>query len=290
MLNKITNIKAEEGLKLLESESVDLVVTSPPYEDIRKYLDEENNNENNYEFDFDIISNELYRVVKKGGVVVWVVNDKVKNGCESTESFRQALSFKDRGFKLYDTMIFAKSNPTPKNHKRYEQAFEYMFVFTKGKPKTTNLIMEYCKHAGKNRYKNTYRHNSSGKLDLQHSKGKVSEYKIRNNIFQYSVGGSEKYLDIVKREHEAKFPLELARDQILSWSNEEDIVLDPFSGSGTTAIASILTNRNYIGFEKNKKYSERSLNYIKIVEEKINEDDKSILRFKKDVKKIRYKL
>lgn len=286
-LNRIVNIKAEDGLKYLENESIDLVVTSPPYDDIRRYSDEEN--DSNYEFDINVIIDELYRVIKKGGVIIWVVNDKVNKGSESTTSFHQAISFVEKGFKLYDTMIFAKHNPAPKNHKRYEQAFEYMFMFSKGIPKTANMIMKRCKLAGKNRNKHTYRHDSSGNLGLQHKQGKVLEYKIKNNIFKYTIGNSEKYLDIVKREHEAKFPLELARDQILSWSNEEDTVLDPFSGSGTTAIAAILTDRKYIGFEKTKKYTERSINYIRIVEEKIEKSDASILKFKNDMESLKYK-
>lgn len=288
-LNKILNIKAEDGLKNLEEKSIDLVVTSPPYDDIRRYIDDKKNSKNNYKFDIDLIIKELYRVMKRGGVIVWVVNDSVKNACESTTSFRQAIKFVNYGFKLYDTMIFEKINYKPFNHKRYEQAFEYIFVFTKGKPKTTNMIMKACKFAGKNRTSHTYRHDNTGILSLQHTTGEVNAYKIKSNIFRYVVGNPEKYSDIVKREHEAKFPLELARDQILTWSNEGDVVLDIFSGSGTTAIASILTDRNYIGFEKTEKHTESSNKNIRVVEEKIKDNDLSILKFKDDLKKIKYK-
>lgn len=295
-LNTIVNIKAEEGLTYLKDKSIDLVVTSPPYDDIRRYEEKNDDNEdendnkknNNYEFDLDIIINELYRVMKDGGVIVWVVNDKTIK-TESTTSFRQALAFTNKGFYLYDTMIFAKKNAPPKNHKRYEQAFEYMFVFSKKAPKTTNMITRECKNAGKKRNKSTYIQDNSDKYSPQHKNGEVADSAIRENIFTYSVGNCEKYSNIVKRDHEAKFPLELARDQILSWSNEGDIVLDTFSGSGTTAIAAILTNRNYIGFEKTKTYTDRSREYIKIVEEKIKKDDASILAFKEDLKNIKYK-
>ncbi len=288
-LNTILNIRAEEGLKNLKDESIDIVITSPPYDNIRNYNNDDTNVENNSEFDIDIIVNELYRVLKKGGVVIWVVADQTDKASESTTSFHQAINFNKIGFKLYDTMIFEKQNPTPQTHKRYEQSFEYIFMFTKGKPKTTNIIAEKSKHSGKKRYNHTYRHDKNDKLSPQHKGGEVSEYKIKNNIFKYVVGKSEKYADIVKRDHPAKFPIELVRDQLLSWSNEGDTVLDPFSGSGTTAIVAILTNRNYIGFEKNNEYVERSNRYIDIVKDIIKNDDESIRNFNKDLSNIRYK-
>lgn len=290
-LNTIFNVKAECGLKELENESIDLVITSPPYDKIRNYCNDKKNNnyQNNFEFDIDIIIDELYRVLKKGGVIIWVVADQTKDGNESGTSFEQALKFKGKGFKLYDTMIFSKNNPVPKTHKRYEQAFEYIFMFSKDTPKTANVIMQPSKFAGNSRVGNTYRQDMSDELSPQHNEGKVLDYKIRNNIFEYTVGKDEAYGNIVKREHPAKFPISLVRDQILSWSNEGDVILDPFSGSGTTAIVSILTNREYIGFEKNYKYAMDSREYIKIVEEKIKNDEKCILDFRNDVSKIIYK-
>lgn len=288
-LNTILNIKAEEGLTYLNDESIDLVITSPPYDNIRNYNNDNKSQENNSHFDIDIIVNELYRVLKKGGVVIWVVADQTDKASESTTSFHQAIKFNKKGFKLYDTMIFEKQNPIPQTHKRYEQSFEYMFMFAKGKPKTSNIIVEKSKYSGKKRCKHTYRHDENDKLSPQHKGGEVSEYKIRNNIFKYIVGKSEKYRDIVKRDHPARFPMELVRDQLLSWSNEGDIVLDPFSGSGTTAIVAMLTNRNYIGFEKNYKYTEDSNRYINIVKDKINKDDKSIKAFNTDVSNMIYK-
>lgn len=142
-LDKIYNINCLEGLKQLENECIDLAVTSPPYDDIRTY--------NGYSFNFKDIAKELYRVTKDGGLVVWVVGDKTKDGSETGTSFRQALYFKEIGFNLWDTMIFKKENglrPNPKI-KRYYPEFEYMFVITKGKPKTFNEIRIPCLWAGK---------------------------------------------------------------------------------------------------------------------------------------------
>ena len=232
-----------EGLKQLDDESIDLTVTSPPYDDLRKY----NNN-----FDFENIAKELYRVTKDGGVVVWVVADKTKNGSETGTSFKQALFFKDIGFNLHDTMIYMSDKP-PLTHNRYEQKFEYMFVFSKGKPKTFNPIMEECKYAGSDKKARTFRH-TGDELQETHIKNKVNKEKIKGNVWYFSTGYNKSTKDIIAFKHPAIFPEQLANDHIISWSNEGDTVLDIFSGSGTTAKMAKLNNRNYIGFEISKEY------------------------------------
>ena len=232
-----------EGLKLLDGNSIDLTATSPPYDDLRKY----NNN-----FDFENIVKELYRVTKDGGVVVWVVADKTKNGSETGTSFKQALFFKDIGFNLHDTMIYMSDKP-PLTHNRYEQKFEYMFVFSKGKPKTFNPIMEECKYAGSDKKARTFRH-TGDELQETHIKNKVNKEKIKGNVWYFSTGYNKSTKDIIAFKHPAIFPEQLANDHIISWSNEGDTVLDIFSGSGTTAKMAKLNNRNFIGFEISKEY------------------------------------
>ena len=232
-----------EGLKQLDDESIDLTVTSPPYDDLRKY----NNN-----FDFENIAKELYRVTKDGGVVVWVVADKTKNGSETGTSFKQALFFKDIGFNLHDTMIYMSDKP-PLTHNRYEQKFEYMFVFSKGKPKTFNPIMEECKYAGSDKKARTFRH-TGDELQETHIKNKVNKEKIKGNVWYFSTGYNKSTKDIIAFKHPAIFPEQLANDHIISWSNEGDTVLDIFSGSGTTAKMAKLNGRNFIGFEISKEY------------------------------------
>ena len=241
-----------EGLKLLDDNSIDLTVTSPPYDDLRKY----NNN-----FDFENIAKELYRVTKDGGVVVWVVADKTKNGSETGTSFKQALFFKDIGFNLHDTMIYMSDKP-PLTHNRYEQKFEYMFVFSKGKPKTFNPIMEECKYAGSDKKARTFRH-TGDELQETHIKNKVNKEKIKGNVWYFSTGYNKSTKDIIAFKHPAIFPEQLANDHIISWSNEGDTVLDIFSGSGTTAKMAKLNNRNYIGFEISKEYCEIAEERIK---------------------------
>lgn len=245
-----------EVMKDIPDESIDLVVTSPPYDNLRTY----NGNIEQWNFEkFKDIAKELYRTTKNGGVVVWVVGDATIKGSETATSFKQALFFKECGFNLHDTMIFAKNNPMPNaQQKRYSQGFEYMFVLSKGIPKTFNPIMEQCKYAGQYTFGNPSKWNVEGDLTTK-GKRKISELKKKTNIFYYTVGS----LVSAKVKHPAVFPEQLARDHILSWSNEQDLVLDLFMGSGTTGVACKELNRNFIGIELDE-------NYYKIACERIN--------------------
>lgn len=229
-----------EVMKTLPDECVDLTVTSPPYDNLRTY----NGNIEQWSFEkFQNIVRELYRVTKQGGVVVWVVADATIKGSETGTSFRQALYFKEIGFNIHDTMIYETSKP-PMNDRRYQQCFEYMFVFTKAKLKTFNPILVPCKNAGKEMSARYY--NYDGTKKDRHGKNPVKDNKVKDNIWY-----------MVQRPgngHPAVFPEQLANDHILSWSNEGDVVLDCFMGSGTTGVACINTRRNFIGIELDKQY------------------------------------
>ena len=220
---------------------IDLTVTSPPYDNLRNY--------NGYEFDFESIAKELFRVTKKGGVVVWVVGDATINGSETGTSFKQALYFKEIGFNLHDTMIYAKINYIPLTHNRYEQEFEYMFILSKGKPKTVNHI--YINSIGGGEINNLNKAQKVKESSMRQRLGKsiISEKKIRPNIWYYSVGYSNDFY-----KHPAAFPEELAMDHIKSWSNENDLIYEPFTGSGTTLKMTHLLKRNWIGSEISQEY------------------------------------
>ena len=233
-----------ERLKELQDGSVDLTVTSPPYDNLRTY----NGNIDQWNFDkFKDIAKELFRVTADGGIVVWIVADATIKGSETGTSFRQALWFMDCGFNLHDTMIYAKANPMPCKSKRYTPAFEYMFVFSKGQPKTFNPIMEDCKFAGKKSARTVIYADGTRK---HYNKGFYKDTKVKRNVFEYNVGtGKGRGI-----KHPAVFPEQLANDHIVSWSNEGDLVLDPFMGSGTTGIAAVKLGRSFIGVEIDKDY------------------------------------
>lgn len=241
-------------MRCMPSEIVDLTVTSPPYDNLRSY----NGNIEQWNFEkFKAIAKELYRVTNKGGVVVWVVADATIKGSETGTSFKQALYFKKCGFNLHDTMIFAKLNYPPQTHRRYEQAFEYMFVFSKGKPNTFNPLLERCKTYGKlHNYKKQVMLDEKQIMRQRDERRAVKEFKRRNNIFAYTVGGG-------RTGHPAPFPLQLAQDHITTWTKEGDLVLDVFLGSGTTGVAAVKSGRKFIGVEIEKEYFEKAKQRIK---------------------------
>lgn len=239
----------------LADKSVDLILTSPPYDNLRNY--------NGYVFDFNPIAIELYRVLKTGGVLVWVVGDSTDDTGESGTSFRQVLQFKSIGFRLHDTMIYMKSGPAFPSRDKYYQVFEYMFVLSKGKPKTINLLKDR-----KNRWfgqkwsKIRSRRQVDGSLKVQDWYSEEGEqYGVRFNVWQYHVGYGYSG-DAYCHEHPASFPEALARDHIETWSNPGDIILDPMCGSGTTCKMAMQTGRLAIG-------TDISIDYIKLSQRRL---------------------
>ena len=243
-INKIYNEDCIETMKKMPDNFVDLIITSPPYDNLRTY--------DGFEFDFKSIAKETYRVIKDGGVIVWIVADETKNFCESLTSFKQAIFFVDEcGFNLLDTMIWEKPNYAPGYPKlrRYDNNFEYMFIFTKGKPKTYNLIKDKPKKQSslkRGQYETSYI-----KQDGTRTRKLIdnsNQFCKRTNIWNIPNG------NVRGLNHPAVFPEQLVNDHIISWSNENDLIYDPFMGSGTTAKMAIVNNRNYIGSEISKKY------------------------------------
>jgi site-specific DNA-methyltransferase (adenine-specific) len=226
---------------------IDLVVTSPPYDNLRTY--------GGHSWDFEGVANQLWRVIKTGGVVVWVVNDATVNGSETGTSFRQALRFMEIGFRLHDTMIYHSTKPFPEST-RYHPCFEFMFVFSKGAPSTFNPICDRKTSNGGVAKSSCMERQPNGGIRRPSRLFTVSENAARYNVWWIDAGYMKTTKDVAAYEHPAQFPEALARDHILSWSNEGDIVLDPFSGSGTTAKMARLMGRQYIGIEINPEYCE----------------------------------
>lgn len=256
-MNEIILGDCLEVMGSFEDACIDLAVTSPPYDDLREY--------GGYSFNFESIAKELYRVTKDGGVVVWIVADQTIKGNETGTSFRQALFFKGIGFNLYDTMIYEKAGTAPPHKNRYFHAFEYMFVFSKGKPKTVHILEDKKNRwAGTNTFGVTTRREKDGSLTKKGVKT-VKEFGVRTNIWRYNGGRNNSTKDEIAFQHPAIFPEQLAKDHILSWSNEGDTVLDPFLGSGTTAKAAKNLNRQYIGIEINP-------DYVKIAQDRLKQE------------------
>ena len=253
-INKIYNEDCLATMANMPNDFIDLTVTSPPYDNLRTY--------NGYSFDFESIAKELYRVTKEGGVVVWIVGDATIKGSETGTSFKQALFAMECGFKLHDTMIWNKGGFTAVGalKTRYAQVFEYMFVFVKGKLKTFNPIKDRKNKQFGKKQVGTIRQKDGSTKDKSTNGNITREFGQRfNDWLLYPENNNN------NRKHPATFPEQLANDHILSWSNENDLVYDPFMGSGTTAKMAIANKRNYIG-------SEISAEYYELIKARLNEN------------------
>jgi site-specific DNA-methyltransferase (adenine-specific) len=249
--NKVICGDCLEVMKDIPDKSIDLTVTSPPYDNLRDY--------NGYTFDFEGIANELYRVTKDGGVVVWVVGDATIKGSETGTSFKQALYFKEIGFNLHDTMIYDKGYAPNPSNVRYNQSFEFMFIFVKGKILKFNPIKEGRTTVG-NRISTIRLKDGTTKKEER----LLNSDRTKRNIWHIDNGFMRSSKDKISFKHPATFPEKLAEDHILSWSNEGDTILDPMAGSGTTLKMAKKNNRNYIGIEIAPEY-------IDIINKRLNE-------------------
>lgn len=243
---KIYNQDCVEYLSTLDTDSIKFVLTSPPYDDIRDYK--------GYSFPFESIAQQLWRTVQPGGVIAWNVADATVKGSETGTSMRQALYFMSLGFRLHDTMIYAKKNPMPAgvSSKRYHQAWEYVFIFSKDAPETFNPIMVKAKFG--HLEANMKHRGRDG--EINYVKTKRNEFTKVRNIFEYSVGGGHSTKDKIAFQHPAIMPEQLAADMISTWTNPGDTVFDPFTGSGTTAKMCEQLGRQFHGTELSVEYCE----------------------------------
>ena len=227
---------------------IDLVVTSPPYDQMRTY----NGAIAQWSHEkFMAIADELYRVLRVGGVVVWIVADATVKGSETGSSFRQALYFRQAGFNIHDTMIWVKDGGgSVGSNLCYRQNFEYMFVFSKGRPKAVNLIKDHVNLTAGHTRVGKGRRRPNGIINEENGHVRMTPETSRRNNWWLVPRNS------VDTGHPAVFPLSLARDHVISWSNPGDTVLDPFMGSGTTGLACQETGRDFIGIEIDPTYYE----------------------------------
>jgi len=251
-INKIICGDCVNVMKKIPDNSIDLVVTSPPYDNLRNYK--------GYSFNFEIIAQQLFRIIKQGGIVVWVVGDKIKKGNKSLTSFKHALYFQEIGFNIHDAMIYAKKNTPFMRSNAYTNSYEHMFVLSKERPKTFNPLKEPTVRSGMEMLV----HNKGADAKNNKVLKELKKEKTKSNMWYYAVGLGGSTKDRNAFQHPAIFPEKLAEDHILSWSNEGDLVLDPMCGSGTTCKMAKLNNRKFIGIDIAKEY-------CKIAEERIEE-------------------
>jgi DNA modification methylase len=256
-INQIIEGNCVDVMKQLDNDCIDLSITSPPYDDLRNYK--------GYVFPFEDIAKEIFRVTKPGGVLVWVVADATIHATETGTSFKQALFFKEIGFNLHDTMIFRKLNPIPQIYrKRYTNEFEYMFVLSKGVVNTHHPIMVDCMHARLELNGTTYKNYSKNEQVREKKANPVKDKKIKGNIWEYVVG--KKLEDQEAKGHPAPFPCQLVRDHIQSWTNPNDLVFDPMSGSGTTARVAYEMGRQFIGIDISAEYCQMARQRLQAIQ------------------------
>lgn len=230
-----------EFMAAMPAECIDLVVTSPPYDNLRDYK--------GYSFDFEGIAKGLFRVIKEGGIVVWVVADKI-NGGRSLTSFRQGIYFQEIGFNMHDVMIYQKKNTPFMRSNAYTNSYEFMFVLSKEKPKTFNPIKDKTVRNGFEMIVHNKKADGINKKVLK----ELKTQKTKTNIWSYAVGLGGTTSDKIAFEHPAVFPEKLALDHILSWSKEGDLIFDPMCGSGTTCKMAKISNRRYLGVDISREY------------------------------------
>lgn len=240
-------------MRAMEEGSVDLTVTSPPYDELRNY--------NGYHFSIEDVAKGLFRVTKQGGIVVWVVGDKIKAGNRSLTSFRQALLFQSVGFNVHDIMVYKKLNTPFMRTNAYTNCYEFMIVLSKGSPNTFNPLKTKTARHGLEMLPFNKGADGVNKKVLK----ELKPQKTRTNIWEYATGLGGTTSDRIAFKHPAVFPEKLAEDHILSWTNPGDIVFDPMCGSGTTLKMALVNGRQYLGCDISLEYVELTKQRIGLV-------------------------
>jgi site-specific DNA-methyltransferase (adenine-specific) len=256
-INKIVCGDNLDLCKLIPNDTIDMCLCSPPYSDIRSYK--------GYTFDFPNLAKEITRILKPGGSMIWVVGDKTQKGSETLTPFRQAIYFKDVCGLNIDTLIYKKDGISWPHKNVYHNCFEFMFLVSKRNPKTFNGIKDKKNsQAGKTK-KGRWERLKEGEVKFRNESYTVGEFGLRNNIWEYGVGYMKSTTDKIAFKHSAIFPDKLAYDCIYTWSNPGDLVLDPFSGSGTTCKQAKILGRNFIGLEISPEYVDISNQRLSLV-------------------------
>jgi len=257
-INKILCGDCVDILKNIPDNSVDIIITSPPYDEVRKY--------NGFSYNLHNTGKELFRVLKNGGIVAMVIQDQTKNFAKSLTSFRTIVDWVDNiGFKLFETVIYRKYGTEGAWWKyRFRVDHEYMPIFLKGeRPAYFNKepLKIPSKHGGKVMTGSGNRR-TDGKTTKTVTRA-INAMKCRGTVWEYLNAGDKNKL---KRKHPAVFPDKIPLDFIQCFCPPGGIVLDPFIGSGSSAVAAKKLNRNYIGIDISKEYCDLTEERLKAVE------------------------
>lgn len=239
---------AIEHASTLASDSVDLVLFSPPYDGVRDYR-------GNWTLDLPALGSELLRVVKDGGFAVMVIADGTKNQRKSMTTFRTAVAWEDAGWSLFESVIYSRDGrPGAWWATRFRVDHEHILMFYKGKrprPVTHHDGLRVpSKHAGK-KWTGTQRLTDG---TLVKTSATVAADKCRGTIWHYATSNSEG--NRTKAKHPATFPDALARDVILALSAPGDVVYDPMMGSGTSVVIAAQEGRRWLGNDFFAEYVE----------------------------------
>jgi site-specific DNA-methyltransferase (adenine-specific) len=245
-LNRIYCTDCVEGMKQIPGSSIDLVVTSPPYDSIRNY--------NGFTFDLHATGQGIHRVLRDGGIAAMVLQDQTSNFGKSLTSFRTVLDWCDNiGFKLFECVIYRKYGPEGAWWRnRFRVDHEYMPIFLKGnRPNYFDKepLKIPSKHGGKVMTGSGSRR-TDGKTNHAVTR-MINPTKCRGTVWDYLMAGDK---DPIKRKHPAPFPDQIPKDFIGCFCPPGGIVLDPFMGCGSTAMAALALGRRFIGFEISPEY------------------------------------
>jgi len=248
--NKIFCGEAAEVMRSFPDESIDMVFTSPPYGTVRSY--------NGYKFNFQEIAIELTRILKPGGVIAWNEADTIVNGSKTLTPSKHALYFSEEcGLKVHDEMIYEKNScsfPAKRNGLRYSNVYEEVFILSKGKPKSVNLICDKRNRCyGEKGFGMASQRRKNGDL-VKYERKPTPKFSPRDNIWRVFTGKGYSSKDSNASKHPAISPDLLVLDHIRTWSNEGDIILDPMAGSGTTCVMAKALKRQYVGIEISDEY------------------------------------
>ena len=269
MTTKVYHADCARKLARMETASIDLIVSSPPYCMKRAY-EAPTDDINTFRQTHMAIFDHLYRVLKPGGSICWQIGYHVSDACVVPldylvyDIFTKHSQVKPIPLILRNRIIWTFGHGL-NSHNRFSGRHETILWFSKGIPKTFNLdeVRVPQKYPGKRAYKGA-------------RKGELTGNSLGKNPSDVWDIPNVKANHCEKTEHPCQFPVAIPSRLSRALTTENDCVLDPFMGSGTTGVAAVLTKRNFIGIELNS-------DYVAIAKERIKQAKQGTVSVRPDV-------